>query len=129
MKNVIREKIYVKDSGIANAGRGVFAGRKINKGEIVEICPIIELSMDETENLAGSFLVTYLFFYGKKKEKALLALGMGSIYNHSDKAKAKYKIREKERVLEIVAIEEIEADEEITISYVSEKKDYPLWFE
>lgn len=125
--------IYIDKSRIANGGRGVFARHDIEKGEVVESCPIIEISKDDTANLTNNILVTYFFYLGKKKDKSAIALGFGSIYNHSYTPNAVFKIKEKEKTIDFVALETIKKGCEITFNYCgsnnSKGKKTPLWFE
>lgn len=123
-------KIYIGKSKISNAGRGVFAKFNIKKGEVIESCPIIELSKHETEKIKEGNLITYLFYFGKKKEKALIALGFGSIYNHTNKPNAKFKIKQKDLVIDFIALKNIRKNDEITIDYYNyNPQNNPLWFE
>ena len=125
------EKIYISQSEIPNAERGVFARVDIKKGEVIETCPIIEVSKDDTAKLNESLLVTYFFYFGKNKERLAITLGFGSIYNHSYKPNATFKIRAKERLNDFIAIRDIKKDEEITFDYKhgNAKDGQPLWFE
>ncbi|OGD83363.1 hypothetical protein A2165_01005, partial [Candidatus Curtissbacteria bacterium RBG_13_40_7] len=120
MKLVASDKIYVNKSDIPNAGRGIFARRVIKKGENIESCPIIEVSKNDTSNLSESLLVTYFFYFGKHKERLAVALGFGSIYNHSYKPNATFKIKPKVAIIDFVALNEIKKDEEITFNYYHE---------
>lgn len=110
-------KIYISNSGIKNAGRGVFASQKIKKGETVEICPVIVVPQKDVSNLKESILTRYYFYFGKKNELLALALGFGSIYNHSYKPNATYIKKPEENIIEFVAIKTIKASEEITTNY------------
>lgn len=126
-------KVYVKKSKIKNAGRGVFANCDIKNGEIIERCPIIKLSKYETTTLGETTLVTYLFFHGKNKEQCVVALGFGSLYNHSYKPNITYKLWSKEELIDFIAICDIKKEDELTFNYYHDsfskgKKD-PLWFE
>jgi len=125
------DKIYVSQSKMIKAGRGVFAGVDIKKNEIIERCPIIEISKHDTFNLGETILVTYLFFFGKNKEKSGIALGFGSIYNHSYSPNALYKIKDKEGLIDFISLKDIKKDEEITINYNHGKPNdkSPLWFD
>jgi len=133
-KLLASSKVYISKSKIFNAGRGVFARCDIKKGEIVESCPIIEVSENDTSNLKESVLVTYFFYFGKNKEKIAMVLGFGSLYNHSYKPNTTYKMKPREKTIEFVAINNIKKDDEITFNYSNSakpqkgKKD-PLWFE
>ena len=123
-------KVYVSKSKIANAGRGVYAGCDIKKGEIIEICPVIEVPKYDMSNLTESILVTYFFYFGKKRERLVVALGFGSIYNHTYTPNATYKKKHAERTMEFVALKDIKKDDEITVNYnYGDPKDKsPLWF-
>lgn len=131
VKHHTSDKVYIGRSNIKNADRGVFAKYAIKKSEIIERCPVIVIPKDNTTALNDSVLITYLFYFGKNKEKSAFALGFGSIYNHSDEPNARFKIKEKERVIEFIAAKEIKKDEEITFNYRGDQKENknPLWFE
>jgi uncharacterized protein len=124
------DKIYIKQSEIANAGRGVYAKSDIKKGEVIEVCPIIEISEHDTSNLNEGILITYLYFFGESREKALVALGFGSIYNHTYSPNSEYKIDEKEGTITFIATSDIKKDSEITVNYNGVQKNAdPLWFD
>ena len=124
-------KVYVSKSNIKNAGRGVFAAQKIKKGEAIEVCPLIIVPKSDMSNLRESILVTYFFYFGKKKERLAVALGFGSIYNHSYTPNATYKIKVKKKTIDFTAIKDIKKNEEITFNYSfgNPKNKNPLWFE
>ena len=132
-KLLTSDKIYVSKSRILNAGRGVYARCDIKKGEIIERCPIIEISKHDTSNLKESVLVTYFFYFGRNKERVAIALGFGSIYNHTDKPNTTYKIKSREKVIDFIALTDIKKDEELTFNYYNSSnpkdKKNPLWFE
>jgi SET domain-containing protein len=132
-KLLTSDKIYVSKSRILNAGRGVYARCDIKKGEIIERCPIIEISKHDTSNLKESMLVTYFFYFGKNKERVAIALGFGSIYNHTDKPNTTYKIKSREKVIDFIALTDIKKNEELTFNYYNSSnpkdKKNPLWFE
>jgi len=130
-KLLTSDKIYIKQSSILNAGRGVFAGCNIKKGEIIESCPIIEVPKHDMSNLKESILVTYFFYFGKNKERLAVVLGFGSIYNHSYKPNAKYKIKPEKKIIDFIALNNIRKDDEITFNYncANPKNKSPLWFE
>ena len=126
------EKIYVDKSKIPNSGRGVYAKKSISKGEVIENCPIINVSENDAAILTESILATYFFYFGKKKEQLAVALGFGSIYNHSHRPNAKYKINPLKKTIDFIALKDIKRDDEIMINYnpvKNIKNKNPLWFE
>jgi len=124
-------KVYIAKSKIKNAGRGVFARMDISKGEIIEKCPVIEIAQKDTALLVESALTSYFYFLGKRKEKTVLALGFGSIYNHSKTPNADYTKILVGSIMSFVALRNIKKDEEITVNYNPKpaKNKLPLWFE
>ena len=126
-------KVYVGKSRILNAGRGVFAKRDIKKDEIIESCPIIEVPKHDVSNLRESILVTYFFYFGKNRKRLAIALGFGSIYNHTYKPNASFKIKQTKEIIDFIALNDIKKDDEITFNYCNcskhKDKKNPLWFE
>jgi SET domain-containing protein len=110
-------KIYIDNSKIENAGRGVFAAVNIKKGELIEECPIIEVPLQDVSNLKESILINYYFYWGPKNKKLAVALGFGSIYNHSYEPNATYKRDNKRSIISFFAIKNIKKNEEITSNY------------
>ncbi len=122
--------IYVAMSKIPFSGRGVFATHEIQKGEIIETCPFIEIPNEEIESIENSVFINYVYFFGNEKDRMLLALGFGSIYNHKYSPNAMYKIVANKKVIEFSAIKDIKKNDEITVNYNQESPNAkPLWFE
>jgi len=110
-------------------GRGMFASRNFLKGELIERAPIIPITDKQWPNAAKTLLSDYAFDWGENDEHAAIALGYISIYNHSYSPNAQLEQMLDELMMEIIAIKDIPAGEQITINYNGdpEKKD-PLWF-
>ena len=96
-------------------GRGVFARVPIPAGTIFERAPLLVMTAKEAlEGEHSHVLPAYVFEYGK--DKVALALGFGSIYNHSYNPNARYDDA-KNDVKEYSALRDIQQGEEITINY------------
>ncbi len=84
-------------------------------------------------NLKESVLVTYFFFFGKSKERLAIALGFGSLYNHSHQPNVTYKVKPKESLIDFIALKDIKKEDELTFNYHNssnpKRKKPPLWFE
>jgi uncharacterized protein len=96
-------------------GRGVIATTEIAKGETIEVCPILELAEGDTSGLLDDYTVSL----GDGSTGVALLLGYGSLYNHSDDANAEY-LAVAEDAYSFVALRDIAAGEEVTISYGEE---------
>ncbi len=120
--------ICVKDS--PGKGRGVFAQRNFKKDEVIEISPVIVLSSEEIDSLELTQLYNYYFAWGPESKDAAIALGYGSLYNHSYTPNARYYKDFDNRLLKYVCIRDIQEGEEITINYNWDPEDKnPVWFD
>ena len=119
--------------GIKNSpgkGRGVFAQRNFKKGEVIESCPVIVLPAKELDTLELTQLYNYYFAWGPDSKDAAIALGYGSLYNHSYTPNARYYKDFDNSLLKYVCIRDIEDNEEITINYNCNPEDNtPVWFD
>ncbi len=107
-------------------GRGVFATCDIAEGTVVEQVPVIlipknQVFGDTETSRHNRHISWYVFDWDgiTKREYVALALGYGSIYNHSYAPNAKY-VKVAPDVIEFHAIKPIAAGEEIFINYNGE---------
>jgi uncharacterized protein len=113
-----------------NRGLGVFARRDVGAGELIEVCPVIVLTgIDERESLDKTGLYNYYFAWGAEDERTAIALGYGSLYNHSYLANADHCLDVAAGEIRIYAHRTIGKGEEITINYggLPDCPD-PVWF-
>ena len=94
-------------------GRGVFAGRDFEPGETVEAAPVVLLDL-KTQPFPAA--VRRLAFNWSKTHVAL-ALGFGSLYNHSDQPNLFFTRDTSGLTITFKATREIQAGEQLTISY------------
>jgi len=103
---------YTKDKG-----RGVFARVPIKKGTVIEQVPCLIVKWDAIED---SELADYVYTWTEKT--VAVALGYGSLYNHSFNPNARYDdLRRSAKIY--TAIRDIAAGEEITINYNGDPND------
>ena len=107
-------RVYVSKSKVAH-GYGVFASREIPRGDIVEECPAIVLPIVELPLIRKTKLHYYFFEYTAKE--FMVALGYGSLYNHSYTPNAQYRFDYRNKILRIRALTSIKKDEEIFFNY------------
>lgn len=102
-------------------GRGVFARRPIKEGDVIERVPVLVLpDGDENEVDTWQGIAGYCFVWGKGT--VALALGYGSLYNHSYRPNARYD--DVGRMTKVfTALRDIEPGEEITINYNGDPDD------
>ena len=79
--------VRVAASSLA-AGRGVFARRPIIEGETIECCPALVFPKDDRPHIDRTGLYDYYFDWSDGG--LAVALGYGSLYNHSYSPNAMY---------------------------------------
>ncbi len=110
-------------------GRGVFARRPIATGEVFETAPVLVVPAAQWSSIEKTVFFDYTFEWGWAGEAAAIALGYGSLYNHSYTPNARYEKRLEDAAIDFIALRQIRAGEEILINYNGdpEARD-PLWF-
>lgn len=112
------EKLYVADSPMEGAGRGVFAKEKIASGERIEQCPVVALTdKRDRDRLRKTGLVNYYFLWGDARDHAAVCLGWGAVYNHSFEPNARYEKVMEDLRMDFFALRDIAPGEEITVNY------------
>jgi SET domain-containing protein len=110
----------------AERGRGVFATRDIAPDEVIETCPVIVVPADEADAVCSSVLGNYA--YGWDDGAVVVALGFGSLYNHSADPNATYEEGEAEDTMLVRARRLILAGDEVFIDYTG-GGEQELWFD
>ncbi|TJY42599.1 SET domain-containing protein [Cohnella pontilimi] len=98
-------------------GRGVFAARDIEKGEIIERSPVIVIPKEQRGLIRKTVLRRYVFRWGATMRDYAIALGVGSLFNHSYNPKAVYRNNHEEMCMEFEALVDIPEGTEITVNY------------
>ena len=124
-----QRKLLVK--AVPGKGLGVFAAETIAADEIIECSPTIILQQSGRQPLQSDGLIDcYAYRWGSNNEGLALALGYGSLYNHSYQPNAVYRCDLENNLIEFRARREIVLGEEITVNYNRDPQDLsPLWFE
>lgn len=112
--------LYIKK--VRGMGRGVFAGQRIRCGQIIEVCPMLLFPFNDFDALGtatgsglyGTTFENYIFGMGNH---AALALGYGSLYNHSRNPNAFHSKDKAKSEITIHANRQIKKDEQIFIDY------------
>ena len=121
-------QLYFGPSGIH--GRGVFCGADLEAGELLEICPILLLPKEELPQLNQQFLYDYYFLWNEAQDQPAIVLGLGSLFNHSYEANARYNLDLLGHTVDFMAVTDIPAGTEITVNYNGEPRDpAPVWFD
>ncbi len=130
---MILPSLYIKDS--SGKGRGVFTSSEIAAQTIVEISPVIVMSIEDRQLLDKTTLHDYIFEWGIEKNHPIatgccMALGYVPVYNHSYSSNCEYEMDYEEKLMSIKAVRTILAGEELFINYNGDWNDEkPVWFD
>ncbi len=110
-------------------GRGVYAARAIEEGEILDLAPVSIITAAEAELLERTPLAHHYFHWdGDEADEAgwrgAIAYGLVSLVNHAEEANAGVWPEYERELVVLEALRPIAAGEEITIHY-----DVELWFD
>lgn len=116
------DKIEIRKSPVH--GLGVFAKQFIPKEETVEVCKLLKLGWRMAYQ-HDPIIKDYCWGNSGCKcdqckmhgPSSYLALGFGSIYNHSDDPSIKLKFDYENQMFSAIAARDIEKDEELFVTY------------
>lgn len=111
-------------------GLGVFTNAPIQTNDVIEICPIVVIPKKQIEWIDKTIIYEYYFKWNNPVGSACIALGYGSIYNHSFRPNAEVISDLEHNSITIKCIKPIAPGEEICIDYCGgEQNRDQLWFE
>lgn len=110
---------------IKGKGRGVFAVRRILKGEIVECAPVVPMAKKDIPD-DGNVPDGYVLEWDEDDEDNAYALVLGYVmlYNHSARPNIELENDTENLTITVRALRDIRAGEELTWNYGCE-----LWFD
>lgn len=108
-------------------GTGVFATAAFEIDDVIERCPVLVVPPDQAFEVADTVFGDYVYEW---EGGSALALGFGSLYNHSRASTARYEMDYDLEEIHVVAVQPIAEGDEITINYNGDHTDpSPVWFE
>ena len=119
--------LYMAPSALHH--RGMYTAEAIDAGNTIEVCPVIVLPIKDRKVIHNTTLHDYYFTWGEEDNACAIALGYGSLYNHSYNPNARFLVDLEMETISIRSIKDIAAGEEILINYNGDPKDQTaLWF-
>lgn len=98
-------------------GRAVYAAHKFYPGNTIEVCHVLLVGNQPWASREEHPYQEWAYeFFGK----CAIALGAGSLYNHSYTPNASWTCRKRSQTIRIYALRPIDKDEEILINYSGE---------
>lgn len=110
-------QVVIRHTGTPT-GRGAYAGRAFDAGDLVESCPVVlfDGSFHSVPDPVRKLLFNWGYLAGTESMHCL-ALGYGSLYNHANPANMRYEADAQHGALRFVAVRRIEVGEELTVNY------------
>jgi len=96
-------------------GRGVFTQETIRAGRLVHSADLIMIPASEAKLIEKTILDRYVYDAGRGQ--LCLALGLGSLFNHSTSPNLKAELDFKNKLIRFYAIELIPAKTQLLIDY------------
>ncbi len=118
MKRISPPEAYVQDTG-TEKGRGVFASRDFNQGELIEAAPVLVLlkPFQELPPRIQRIVYNWQNLTSGENNSSGLIYGYGSMYNHNNPANMRYEANAEDEVMYYYAARDIQKDEELTVNY------------
>jgi uncharacterized protein len=127
----LRAPLTIKHFG--ERGRGVVAIEDIKAGQLVERSPVLIIPAEQRQAIDQTIVFTYVFMWEhhtieedlyKHQGRSAIALGYTSLLSHSATPNCRFIRHIDDLVIDVFAIRQIEAGEELTIDY-----QMTLWFD
>lgn len=133
MQDFIRpnQDLVVRDTRTSK-GRGVFADRAYRKNETVEVSPVLllEVSFEDLPGYLQNIVYDWGYLTGSGQPAHAIALGVGSLLNHSDTPNLAFSAAPSLRAIRFTATRDVAPGEELCVNYNQDmapgEKD---WFE
>lgn len=91
---------------------------------------MIIIPEDQVAAIHKTVLHDYYFLWGPEEKQAAIALGFGSLYNHSFEPNAEYRVDYEQHSFDFYSLRDLAAGEELTVNYNGAADDRsPLWFQ
>ena len=100
-------------------GRGVVAREDIEQNTVIAEYELLILSTEDTKLISNTILATYTYTFNQETAQDCIALGEGSLFNHSDSPNIGYQIinKNEKSVLRISSLRKIQSGEQLFIDY------------
>ena len=125
--HLLEERQLVRVVQVEGKGRGVVAMQPLSRGDVLERAHVVVVPVEQARQLDATVLAHYV--YDWPEGRVAVALGHGSLFNHSFRPNARYRRDLEAHVLVFEALTDIAPGEEITVNYNGDPADRtPLWF-
>ncbi|EPQ29063.1 uncharacterized protein PFL1_03352 [Pseudozyma flocculosa PF-1] len=111
--------LEIRDAG-NGSGRGIYASRRLPAGTLLEISPVLLFPPGEYDKFGRhTQLDGYTFVWRRTEAGSImaLALGLGSLFNHSTSPQVNYRLDHERQCITYTLMRDVEVGEELCISY------------
>lgn len=104
---------------VRKMGKGVFADKSFKEGVVIHEAHLIKISATDYEDYITYTKLSYYVYaspvHGSKD--VFLALGVGSLFNHSEEPNVDYVLNAKTGVITFTALESVKKGSQLFIGY------------
>jgi uncharacterized protein len=116
---IAKRDVELEIRNYPNKGRGVSARQPIQEGTVLESLPVLIIESQVYKKLRKFPFIKHTFVWdikGKEKSGAI-GFGFASMCNHSENPNAAIRKDFENNAIELVAIKNIQPEEEVTFKY------------
>ena len=96
-------------------GRGVYTDTELKAGDFLEASPVVILDAWESKRVVATILNNYVFEWDG--QRSALALGLGSIFNHSKNENVTYIINHQNQTIDFRTTRDIKKGGQLFVDY------------
>ena len=119
----ISHRLHITVRDMPNKGRGVVALKNFKTGDIIETAPVFVIDAENYQKTHDMPYINHTFVWedvdGSKT--GVIAFGFCSMCNHSESPNANIVRQYEDKLISLVALEDIGIGEEITFQYKTTK--------
>lgn len=102
---------------VPGKGRGIVSTRSLARGEVLDSAPVVVIPARQWALVGQTVLSAFCFIWDDDTGSVAIALGLGSLFNHSYAPNVWCDKDMRGRLIVFQALRDIAAGEELTINY------------
>lgn len=104
-------------ASVRGKGRGVVAGRRFRRGDLVDAAPVVVIPAREWELIQQTVVGRFCFGWDDATGSVAVALSRMSLLNHSYTPNVVSEKHLRSRLIAFIGLRDIEIGEELTLNY------------
>lgn len=124
------DSTVLRVAAVRGKGRGIVAGRRFSCGDVVDAAPVVVIPGRQRPLVERTVLAQFSFVWDDATGSTAVALGRGSLFNHSYEPNVAAEKHVASRMIYFTALRDIDRGEELTLNYHGDASCLdPIWFD